>query len=299
MQLSNYLDARNIFTVQKILTREQVYRLLVEAVCQHRKMHVSAAELLELIERRDQESATAYPSGIAIPHIRLEEFQDTEIAMAFLQNPIEINGIKVGWVVLIITDKSSSKLYLNLVAALLALSREKELLRQLSYAADGSAVLHLLKLRKVEVKGDLTIADIMVKDPVSIGPGATLREFSDLLNDREISVLPVTDASGAFLGEVDILTFLQVGVPEYLMMIDNLGFLLSFEPLEHLFEKLDVVKVGEIMRRDQPTVGPQASIIEAVSLMIKERKRYLAVVDGGHLVGVVTAMDVFRKVIQA
>ena len=299
MQLSNYLDARNIFTVQKILTREQVYRLLVEAVCQHRKMPVAATELLELIERRDQESATAYPSGIAMPHIRLEAFQDTEIAMAFLQNPIDISGIKVGWVVLIITDKSSSKLYLNLVAALLALSRDEDLLRQLSFAADGNAVLHTLKQRKVEIKGDLTIADIMVKDPVSIGPGATLREFSDLLNDREISVLPVTDASGAYLGEVDILTFLKVGVPEYLMMIDNLSFLLSFEPLEHLFEKLDVVTVGEIMRRDQPTVGPRASVIEAVRLMIKERKRYLAVVDGGRLVGVVTAMDIFRKVIQA
>ena len=53
------------------------------------------------------------------------------------------------------------------------------------------------------------------------------------------------------------------------------------------------------MGEDDVFLRPEASIIEAVSEMIKHEKRYMSVVDKGKLVGVVTAMDIFRKVIQA
>lgn len=299
MHLISYLDPRDIRIEQRILTKQQVYQQMVETICHNHPLPVCGNELLELILQRDQESATAYPSGLAIPHIRMDGFKDTVVGMTFLQNPIDINGFSINWVVLIITDKTSSKLYLNMVSALLALSKDKETVQALSAAQDGHGVMQQLKHLDVEIKKDLTIADIMVKDPVSVRPDAFLRELSDLMNERVTSVLPVTDAQGTYLGDVTILNFLKVGVPNYMMMIDNLNFLLSFEPLEYLFEKLDEVRVSEIMGEDDVFLRPEASIIEAVSEMIKHEKRYMSVVDKGKLVGVVTAMDIFRKVIQA
>ncbi len=299
MHLTNFLDARNICIERRVLTKEQVYAQMVENICHHRKLPVCGKELLELILKRDREATTAYPTGIAIPHIRMDGFDDTVMAMTFLQNPLDYEGTKVSWVVLIITDKSSSKLYLNMVAALLGVSRDQALSASLTSLQDSHAVIHRLKQLDIEVKKDLTIADIMVQNPVSVGPDTLLRGLSDIMSERDISSVPVTDADGKYLGEVNIINFLKVGVPNYLMMIDNLNFLLSFEPLEHLFEKLDEVSVKEIMIRDEKTLGPHASIIEAVSEMIKHNKRSLAVLDNGRLVGVVTAMDIFRKVIQA
>ena len=299
MQLVNFINASDISIESRILNRMQVYQQLVESICRHHPLPKCGNELLDLILKRDAEATTAYSTGIAIPHVRMEGFSDTVIAMTFLQNPVDFEGTRVNWVVLIVTDKSSSKIYLNIVSALLGISKDKDAFSTLASAQDGHSVLHHLRKMGVEVKKDLCIADIMIKNPVRIQPEALLSELSVLMNAREISALPVVDAMDNYLGEVNILNFLGVGVPNYLMMIDNLNFLLSFEPLEHLFEKLDAVHVSEIMNKDDIYLNPEASIIEAVRMMIQHKKRLLCVVDKGKLVGVVTAMDVFRKVIQA
>jgi nitrogen PTS system EIIA component len=299
MHLASYLDARTISFEQRILTKEQVYQQLVDSVCSYYKLPVCGIELLDLIIKRDQEATTAYPTGIAIPHIRMDGYKDTVIGMTFLQNPIAINGTMVSWVVLIITDMTSSKLYLNIVAALLGLSQNADTMKELASGQTGQGLIHLLKQMNVEVKKDLTISDIMIKNPVSIRPQAFLSDMSAVMNECEVSVIPVTDEQGKYLGEVNILNFLKVGVPNFLMMIDNLNFLLSFEPLENLFEKQNEVRVREIMLTDEACLSPSASIIEAVRDMIKLDRRYMSVVENGKLVGVVTAMDIFRKVIKA
>jgi CBS domain-containing protein len=79
-----------------------------------------------------------------------------------------------------------------------------------------------------------------------------------------IAGLPVVDQNLNYLGEVNILDLLKVGIPDYLMMLDNLNFLMSFEPLEKLFENENEIKVSEIMSRDEIYLRPEASIIEAV-----------------------------------
>ncbi len=74
----------------------------------------------------------------------------------------------------------------------------------------------------------------------------------------------MVDQNLNYLGEVNILDLLKVGIPDYLMMLDNLNFLMSFEPLEKLFENENEIKVSEIMSRDEIYLRPEASIIEAV-----------------------------------
>jgi CBS domain-containing protein len=98
---------------------------------------------------------------------------------------------------------------------------------------------------------------------------------------------------------VHILNVLKVGIPEYMMMLDNLNFLMSFEPLEKLFENQDEIMVSDIMVMDEVFLRPEASIIEAVFEMISHHKRYMSVIKDDKLVGLVTAMDILRKVITA
>jgi PTS system nitrogen regulatory IIA component len=299
MYLASFLDAIDISHEQKVLTRLQVYQRMVEKICHRHKLPVSCRELMDMVLRRDEEAPTAYATGIAIPHIRMDGFEDTVIGMTFLQNPIDFDGTMVSWVVLIITDKTSSNVYLNIVAALLKLSKDEQALSLLRSAPDGHAVIQHLKKMNVEIKKDVCIADIMITNPISIGPEATLRELNNLMSLHQVAGLPVVDAHGKYLGEVHILNVLKVGIPEYMMMLDNLNFLMSFEPLEKLFDKQDEVLVREIMVMDGVFLRPEASIIEAVFEMINHHKRYMSVVKDGNLVGLVTAMDVLRKVITA
>ncbi len=300
MLLSDLLEAKSILHESRILSREQVYRLLVERICHHRKLPICGEALLQLILERDNQSSTAYPTGIAIPHVRMDNFHDTLIGMAFLQNPIDYEGTKVDWICLVITDKSSSNIYLNLVAALLKLSKDTALRHELSEFRDGFAVVHRLHKLQIQIKKELTLADIMVNEPITISPDAKLSELSAILCSREIAFIPVVDENNRYLGEVNILRLLKVGVPDYLMMLDNVSFLRSYEPLEKLFEQEDTIYVREIMNRDEEYLSPDTSIPEVVFEMIQHHKRFYSVVDSSHkLVGVVTAMDIFRKVIKA
>jgi len=299
MYLASFLNPQAIIIEPRILNKEQVYHELVEAICRHYQLPVCGQPLLDLILKRDEDTTTAYNSGIAIPHIRMEGFQDTVVGMALLQNPIEIDGMKVRWVVLIITDKTSSKLYLNMVASLLKLSKDEQVMQTLFSAHDGHGVITYLKQMGVEVKKEISIADIMISDPVTIKPQATLYELNNLMRQHGIAGLPVVDDKGSYLGDVNILDVLKVGIPEYMMMLDNLNFMVSYEPLENLFDRQDEIKVKEIMNHDTTCLRPEASIIEAVFIMITSKKRYMSVVKDGKLIGLVTAMDVLRKVITA
>ena len=299
MYLASFFDAIDINHEQRVLPKLQVYQQLVENICRRHHLPVSCNELMEIVLRRDEEAPTAYATGIAIPHIRMDGFEDTVVGMTFLQNPIDFDGTMVSWVVLIITDRTSSNVYLNIVAALLRLSKDPQAMSILRNAPDGHAVIQHLKKMNVEVKKDICIADIMINNPVSVSPDSTLRELNYLMNLHKVAGLPVVDANGKYLGEVHILNVLKVGIPEYMMMMDNLNFLMSFEPLEKLFDKQDEVLVREIMVMDGFFLRPEASIIEAVFEMINHHKRYMSVVKDGKLVGLVTAMDILRKVITA
>ncbi|MCB5262403.1 MAG: CBS domain-containing protein [Candidatus Cloacimonetes bacterium] len=299
MYLSDLLDAKAILHIAEALSKEQVYRMLVEKLCKHYHLPTCGDALLQKILQRDQVSSTAYPTGISIPHIRMDEFEDTVVAMAFLDSPLDCEGTPVHWVCLVITDKSSSKLYLNLVAGLLKMSKDTGLVKSM-LETDGPGVAHKIKDLKICITKEITVADVMVTDPISIRPQASLTELGDLISTHRISAVPVTDENGIYLGEVNILRLLKVGVPDYLMMLDDVSFLRSYEPLEKLFEQEDILTVGEIMNDHEEYLGPDTSIPEAVFDMIQRHRRFYSVVDEqGKLVGVVTAMDIFRKIIKA
>ena len=297
MLLASFLEAHNILFENRVLTKEQVYKQLVDRLCSQYKLPVCGSKLLELIFQREEEVSSAYPTGIAIPHIRMDGLNDTLIAMTFLQNPLDYNGIKVSWVVLILTDKTSSKTYLNIVAALLKLSKDKEAMAALASAGDGYSVIQYLKRNEVEVKKDVTVADIMVQNPIAVLPQNSLRELINLMGTHRAAGMPVVDETGKYIGEVNVLNLLKVGVPNYVMMLDNLSFLASYEPLENLFGKQDILFVKDIMTTGDVFIRPESSIIEAVFLMFSQNKRYLSVVKDEKLVGLVTAMDILIKVI--
>lgn len=301
MLLANFLDARTICFERRVLSREQVYRDLISRISHlhHHVLPQNDQPLLDAVLERESESSMAYPTGIAIPHIRIEGLEDTVTGICFLQNPLDYDGIKVNWVVMIFTDKSSSKVYLNLVAALLKLSKDRTTMDHLHSLNDGHSVIQHLKQLQTKVKEDLCIRDIMVTDIISVRDTDTLKTINRLFNEHKISWVPVLDEQGRYLGEANIITVLRVGVPNYLMMMDNVAFLQSFEPLENLFEQEEIVTARDVMIPNAEALSPEASVIEAVVKMIQQQKRFFTVVENGRPVGIVTSMDIFRKVFKA
>lgn len=299
MLLSSYLDSKTIFFESQPKSRVEIYQDMAARICKHYRLPDCGERLVDMILARDAQSTTAYPTGIALPHVRMDGFDDTLISICFLAHPIDYDGIPVSVIVLFITEKTASRIYLNIVSALLKLSKNQEAMKELSQQKDGTALIAALKRLGITIKDNLTISDIMDINPVSVLPDAKLRDLTTVMSEHNQAYLPVVDERKRYLGEVDILCLLKVGVPDYLMMIDNLNFLSSYEPLENLFEQEDLLQVADIMRKGERTLRPDSSIIEAAHEMIQNKKRHYSIVQDGQLVGVVSAMDIFKKIIRA
>lgn len=60
----------------------------------------------------------------------------------------------------------------------------------------------------------------------------------------------------------------------------------------------DGLTVGDVMVKDPVTVYPAMEVNELRGLMIEKRSRYLPVVDGGTLMGVISFLDVAKAVLE-
>ena len=110
--------------------------------------------------------------------------------------------------------------------------------------------------------------------------------------------MPVVDEKNGFIGEGTIHELLQVGIPNYAMMIGNLDFLATFEPFEALLRNESNITVAEVMRKPKGRLKPGTSIVEAALELTQGRYRHLAVVEKGQLVGILSVTDILTKILR-
>ncbi|MDX1632986.1 MAG: CBS domain-containing protein, partial [Thermoanaerobaculia bacterium] len=109
-----------------------------------------------------------------------------------------------------------------------------------------------------------------------------LTALSDLMTDRGIRYVPVVDEEENLVGVVSLEALLRAGgVHEE----SSLG------PVERAC--LEGRKVSEIMMLPE-TVVPETSLTEAAGLLLENPCGCLPVVDGTHVVGILTESDFIR-----
>jgi CBS domain-containing protein len=108
---------------------------------------------------------------------------------------------------------------------------------------------------------------------VTIGPGRTLKDAIDLLENYNIGGLVVLDSDENIIGmitERDLIRFAAQEDPDF------------------------SVKVFEVMTTKVITGIPQDDVNAAAHTMTEKRFRHLPIVEGGKLVGIVTIGDVVK-----
>jgi len=145
-----------------------------------------------------------------------------------------------------------------------------------------------------------TAADLMTADPVSLQESASLKEAIAFFVDRRISGAPVIDEAGrpvGVLSQHDILVHDREEVRHFAPPETEDG-----RPLPHSWwgrfqlERVDSTCVRDVMTPAVFCVGLEASVRSVIEQMCELKVHRLFVVDeSGVLVGVITAMDVVRK----
>ncbi|HLY55315.1 MAG TPA: CBS domain-containing protein [Stellaceae bacterium] len=141
----------------------------------------------------------------------------------------------------------------------------------------------------------MKIAELMTSPVVTIRPETSIAEAARLMLDRHVSGLPVVNAEGALVGiltEGDLIRRVELGTephrPRWVEFFGSTGRHAEEYVLTH------GRKAGEIMTSEVVTIGEDASLTDAVSLMDKRHIKRLPVLAGGRVIGIVSRSDLVR-----
>lgn len=141
----------------------------------------------------------------------------------------------------------------------------------------------------------MRIADVMTKNPVTVGPEALLKDVARLLDEHGISGVPVVGVEGELLGVVSEADILSKEAGGDLGARGRLGWLFGSAADVEARAKLAARTAGESMSAPAITARPEQSVAEAARTMIEIGVNRLPVVDrDGSVVGIVTRADLVR-----
>jgi CBS domain-containing protein len=116
------------------------------------------------------------------------------------------------------------------------------------------------------------VAALMTANPITTGPDSALPKAARVMLENKITALPVVDEQHNLLG---ILTSSDI----FRALISELPFL------------KETILVKDYLTAHVISITPDTSLLEAHRLMGVERIRALPVLDGDHLVGIITRTD--------
>lgn len=304
MKLSNYIDPELIVVNLSAATKEEAFTALIEHAARHdeefaRNKAVIQAAVLE----REQSISTAMGNDIALPHARIEGYDNIIVVTGVLKHPIECElaskerGI-VRIIVLIVVGKTKNTLMLQLMAGITKLVENRPLFETISRETSPEKIAALIKDAKITFKATITAEDIMNTAIEPARLNNTLEEIARRLVAEDIMGLPVVDDAGKFLGEITERELIQYGMPKYTTMMDDLSFMTVGEPFEEYFKHENRVTVRELYRKNPITIDKRASIMEISFIIVNKGNTRLYVVEHGRYIGMVIRKDLIRKVLH-
>ncbi len=142
---------------------------------------------------------------------------------------------------------------------------------------------------------ELRVGDIMQTDWPTLGLEQTVEDAIKLFAESGISGAPVVE-DGRLAGIVTegdlIFRDAEIKAPGFLDILGGVIPLGNWDEYRQEAIKSAGVTVGEVMTREVFTIGPDASLAEAATIMAEERIKLLPVAEEGRLRGVVTRMDI-------
>ena len=298
MKLSSLLNPDFILLNESVHSQEEAISKMLDKIYKSYAFEMDKEQVIEAIGEREKQGHTIFTAGIAIPHIRLQNFDDFIISFCVPKEPFLLNGTNVKMVVLIIASHTSPNMHLNTLAAMAGLGENDPLLRKLLSKTTASDFIKEFEEADFRVKKELTISDIMSQNVLMAHPDTTVKEIVDIMTQHNIGYVPVVDKNSHPVGEVTVLEILKKGIPNYAMMLENLNFLSSLTAFEDLLKNETSIKAEEIMRDIKQTLSPDTPVVEAAFIMVQNSHRHLIVEKDGKTVGVVSYMDMLSKVLR-
>jgi len=146
----------------------------------------------------------------------------------------------------------------------------------------------------------LTVADIMDTDTPTVRPEDSVEHVLRVLNESELTGVPVVTAGGRCVGIITESDLIMTGedadlhLPHYFELFGGFVFLESLGHFEERLRKATAALARDLMTEDPVTIAPGATVESAARAISRSKHNRLPVVEHGRLVGVVTRVDVLE-----
>ena len=308
MKFSNYLDSNLIFTDVKGSSMEEIIKEMVEKIASKEKsVNLRKDEITSAVIKREQEISTAIGKGVAIPHARIENFNDFIVAVGVVENPfrakVEASASKdtVELVFLIISDVLKNKNILKIMSAVSKLViKYPHIADKMKTIKDSAEILKAVQEADIEIGHKITAEDVLSPDIIPLSPNSTLEEVAKRFIIEHTSGLPVVDENGKFLGEITEKELIEFGMPKYLSLMQDLNFLTVGEPFEEYLVNEKTTTIENLYRSKDELIilDRKAPIMEICFIMVSKNITRLYVVENGEYLGLIKRSDIIKKVLH-
>ncbi|MBN1467894.1 MAG: PTS sugar transporter subunit IIA [Fusobacteriaceae bacterium] len=305
MKLSSYLNEKFILeNVEGKNMEETIHNIVYEIGGLDKNINSRVSCIEKGLIKRENEISTAIGKGIAIPHARVEDYDDVTVVIAKLANPIDIqveashSTDRVDLIFMIIAGKTKNRRILKLMASISKLVQNKDFLKKIREEKDINDVIKLIEKYELDIKDTITAEDIMCSELVPAKLTDTLEEIATRLILENRAGLPVVDEEANFIGEITERELIEYGMPRYTSIMNDLSFMTVGEPFEEYFKNENKVTVKELYRSTAEIIDRKSSIMEISFKMVSNKNTRLYVVENGMYFGTIFRSDIIKKVLH-
>ncbi len=143
----------------------------------------------------------------------------------------------------------------------------------------------------------MMIKDIMITSVITVNTGDSVEKCAKLMQENDISGLPVIDNNGKVVGIVTegdlIRRASRIKAPGYLEILGGLIYLGSPKKFVDELQRAMAVDAGQLMSRDIISIKPDDTVEKAATLMVEKGINRLPVLnDQDKLVGIISRRDI-------
>jgi len=140
----------------------------------------------------------------------------------------------------------------------------------------------------------------MKRNVISATVDTTLSEAATHLVKHHVGMLPIIDEENKVVGILGLADILELLLPDFVRLIDNLDFVHDFGAVEsaRIDEEMGARLVSEILR-EPVTIEETGGLLRAYTMMLQHELHDLPVVGlDGTLVGIASRVDVGTAILS-
>lgn len=306
MKLSSYLSERVIIpNIVGNNMNELVEDLLDKVIKNNQSLKLDKHEINKAVLKREEEASTYLGYGVALPHARLENFEDILVVIGFLEKPIKVKNLAnqeedLKVVILVVADVLKGKKILKIMSGISKLAlKNRQTLDEIIEKKSATQTIKLLDQANIEIDHNITAEDLFTNLPKPASIKNTLEDIAKRIIMEKVSGIPVVNENNRFLGEITERELIAFGMPKYTTILDDLNFMTIGEPFENYIVNEKTTIIEEIYRKDGViTVDKEASLMEVCYLFMNRGVTRIYVVENGKYLGIILRSDIIRKILH-